>query len=205
MKASEYKAPFLPYDEIRLRAEDFLGRYNREDKIPVPIDEIVEFTLNIEIIPRLGLKQTTGTDGFISNDLQSIYIDMRVFEEYYYRYRFTLAHEIGHMFLHNELYSPDLFVSIEEWENFIKDIAPKQYGWLEYHADCFAGLILVPSHHLKNSFKKAVAVLENAGFNMKDLPEITNRYIARYINDEFKVSDGVILRRLKYDGLIESY
>ncbi len=43
MKISDYKAPYLRYDDIRIRAKDFLYRYNPDDIIPVPIEDIIEY------------------------------------------------------------------------------------------------------------------------------------------------------------------
>ena len=37
MIIENWKAPYLPYEEIRIRALDFLNRYNTKDEIPVPI------------------------------------------------------------------------------------------------------------------------------------------------------------------------
>ncbi len=65
MKLNEVKAPFLTYDEIRPIAKDFLGKFNKEDNIPVPIEEIAEFKLNFDIISANSLRSWFGIDGWI--------------------------------------------------------------------------------------------------------------------------------------------
>lgn len=50
------KVPFIKYDpEIKKIASNFLLKYNRTLKIPVPIEEIAEFDFGINIIPIPGL------------------------------------------------------------------------------------------------------------------------------------------------------
>lgn len=95
---------YLSYGTINLAAENFLKTYHPANTIPIPIEEIIEFKLGIDIIPLHGLHQAFDTDGFISSDLKSISVDLFVYESRPGRYRFTLAHEIGHLVLHSELY-----------------------------------------------------------------------------------------------------
>jgi len=95
-----YKAPYLPYDELRRRAEAFLERHNPNETIPVPIEAIVEFDFGIDIVPTPGLQNAFEIVGYIAKDLQSIYIDSYVFEHREKRYRFSLAHELAHRILH---------------------------------------------------------------------------------------------------------
>jgi len=75
-------------------------RLNPTRVIPVPIEEIAEFKLGVNIIPIPNLQKTFEVEGFISSDLQNIYVDQFILYERPTRYRFTLAHEIGHIFLH---------------------------------------------------------------------------------------------------------
>ena len=72
MKITNWRAPYLPYDEIRIQATDFLNSYNSSDELPVPIEERVEFQLNIDIIPINSLRDAYHTDGFISTTTQTV-------------------------------------------------------------------------------------------------------------------------------------
>ena len=102
----ELNVPFLPDGKIVDLAESFLSKYNPSRSIPVPIEEIVEIDLRLEIIPILGLLKAVQVDGFTSSDLKTIYVDQWVLSEVPYRYRFTLAHEVGHVFMHREILRP---------------------------------------------------------------------------------------------------
>jgi len=93
---NKIEVPYLSYEQIRARANDFLSQYNPSGIIPVPIEEIIEFALKINIVPIPGLQKALETDGFISSDFSTISVDQFVLEERERRYRFTLAHEIGH-------------------------------------------------------------------------------------------------------------
>jgi Zn-dependent peptidase ImmA (M78 family) len=79
-----------------------------------------------------------------------------LFDKYESRYRFTLAHEIGHKILHKLIFEELGFSNSDEWKYIQSVFNPKQYGKMEYQADCFAGLVLVPSFHLKNLFNGAI-------------------------------------------------
>ena len=64
------------------------------------IEEIVEFDFRINIVPVLGLQREFEVEGFTSGDLKNIYVDEYTYTDRITRYRFTLAHEMGHIVLH---------------------------------------------------------------------------------------------------------
>jgi len=51
------RTPIYSYDDLRKKADDFLRTYNPTCTIPVPIEEIVEFEFNINIVPVLALQR----------------------------------------------------------------------------------------------------------------------------------------------------
>ena len=55
--SEEIKAPILSYDDVRRRADEFLALHHPDRTIPVPIEEIVEFELGMDIVPTPGLHQ----------------------------------------------------------------------------------------------------------------------------------------------------
>ena len=58
---------------IRSQADEFRGKYlSPPDTIPVPIEDIVEFDLKLELIPKAFIKQNIDLDGFLSRDLRTI-------------------------------------------------------------------------------------------------------------------------------------
>jgi Zn-dependent peptidase ImmA (M78 family) len=197
-----WKAPFLPYDKIREYALDFLYRYHPDYTIPIPIEEIIEFQLGMDIIPIPGLQKEIGCEGFLTGDLRSIYVDQGVMEHNEYRYRFTIAHEVGHSFLHRDLYREASFDSIDGWKRFQRDLDSNQYSWFEKHAYDFAGLVLVPSDLLEKNYAKSLARLRETGYtiNPNDLSLVLS-YVSSYLSKQFRVSASVIEKRIGYDNL----
>ncbi len=53
---SDSALEILSYEDIRKRADDFLISHHPERSIPIPIEEIIEFQLDIHISPLPGLK-----------------------------------------------------------------------------------------------------------------------------------------------------
>jgi hypothetical protein len=96
--------PVYSYEDLRKKADNFLREHHPSGNIPVPIEEIVEFVFGMNIVPVLGLQREFEVEGFTSGDLKNIYVDEYVYTDRPSRYRFTLAHEIGHVVLHRHLY-----------------------------------------------------------------------------------------------------
>ncbi len=204
MKIKDYKAPYFSYENIRKFSNEFLDKYNSENIIPVPIEEIVEFKFNITVIPTEDLHEKIETDGFISCNLTEIYVDKWVYDNREARTRFTIAHEIGHALLHKELYDNVKFKSLDEWKEIFDSIPAQQYSYLQLHANNFAGLILVPSNNLQTKFKEAIQMLKDNGFDPNDLypsnPQF--EYLSNWIAKRFNVSPEVIGRRIGKEGLL---
>lgn len=197
------RAPNLSDDDIRQKAENFLNKYNSVGNIPVPIEAIVEINLEINTIAISGLQNILPIDGFITNDFKSIYVDEDMYKKNNSRYVFTLAHEIGHMFLHQNLYNSLVITSMEEYLDYLQKMSSNQYNLIEYQADIFAGFILVPPAQLEVRFNKARAKLKKEKYDVTDLynKEMALKAIARSFQDKFIVSDGTIKNRLTQDEL----
>lgn len=195
-------------DEINSDVEDFLRIYNPSGTIPVPIEEIIEFQLKIDIIPVPGLKDSFEKEGldidaFISSDFRNITVDRYVQEKFSNRYRFTLAHEIGHMQLHRYLSTQFRFNNIGEWLSTINQIPIGEREIVEWQADEFAGLILVPRAVLRDEFKKALKEVEKIikiPFD-KD-PNLIMDLSIISLASKFAVSKGVVRIRLGRENLI---
>ena len=95
--SDDMKAPYYSYEDLRRKADEFLAEYHPAKTIPVPIEEIVEFQFRMDIVPTPGFHQLLDTDGFVTSDLREIWVDQFVYDSRPGRYRFTLAHEIGHV------------------------------------------------------------------------------------------------------------
>jgi hypothetical protein len=197
--------PYLSDHSLRHTAEQFLATHDPSRQIPVPIEEIVEFRLGIDIIPIPGIHRAYDIDSMLSSDMRQICVDEAVFEEFPGRYRFSLAHEAGHRELHAEIYAQLSFADISQWKGVISsEIGEKDYGRLEFQAYTFAGLILVPSSTLGERFRAALALAETKGITVKGDSDVARDVIESYLSREFVVSREVIRRRLANDKLWET-
>ena len=123
-----------------------------------------------------GLKQQGNTDAFISSDWQKVYVDNDKYmeESYYNRLRFSIAHEIGHLVLHKELYEKLAIDSLEDFRSFLSDVPGQQYGYLETQANYFAGYFLVPRNILA---KERETILNEH----KDIANIDTKQLNGYL------------------------
>jgi hypothetical protein len=89
-----FRPAVLSYDDLRRLAEEFLEEFHEERTLPVPIEEIVEFDFELEIVPMEGILDDLEVDAFLTSDLKQIYVDAFVLKHRYRRFRFSLAHEL---------------------------------------------------------------------------------------------------------------
>jgi len=191
----------LSYEDLRRRADAFLAEHHPSLSIPVPIEEIVEFQLGMDIIPVPGLHQAFEIDGFTTSDLGEISVDQYVYESRPGRYRFTLAHEVGHVLLHRHIYEARSFTSIGEWKEFVDSISETDYGWLEYQAYAFGGLVLVQSGPLIGETNACVQRIQGEGIDVAANWDFAWTRIAAFLAKSFDVSTGVVEKRLVKDGI----
>lgn len=203
--ANKMEAPILSYEDIRKRADAFLHQHHPERNIPVPIEDIVEFKLGINIVPLPGLHQVLEVDGFTSSDMETIFVDEFIYKSRPGRYRFTLAHEVGHVVIHRSIYRTANIRSIKEWKEFINSIPDQTHRWLEYQAYSFGGLVLVPSEHLQRLTDKYVKRIRKEGISLEEKKDPGWEWIADWLAKDFDVSTQVIERRLEKDGIKERY
>lgn len=208
----EFSAPFLSYRDLRRIAAEFLERYHPSGTIPVPIEIIAEKEFGIDIVPVPGLQEALRSDdygvvGFITGNLEEIHIDEWVFKHRENRYRFTIAHELGHVVLHSDLYSSATFATIEGWKAFINDIPDEEHAWLEWQAYAFAGLVLVPPEPLERSTRQHLEHLLNAAryheVPVEKVADTAWDLVMEQVASEFKVSTQVVERRAQKDRLRE--
>ena len=180
--------PYKNHNHIEKVAADFLHKYHPKDAYPTPIEEIVEFKLGIDIIPIPGLHEIIEIDGFISSDLSNISVDEYVYKHRQGRYRFTLAHEVGHAIMHEGVYRHR-----GDWKYFMETFPENEWSWLEWQANQFAGLILVPSHHLEKRIKHHSKQIKALGIKNE---AVAMDRIVELLARDFVVSREVILRRI---------
>ena len=157
----------------------------------------MDVRLRINVAPISYLRSNAEIEGFLSADRTTIWVDEYVYsdERRRFRYRFTLAHEIAHWFLHEHLYAVANFRSVEEGLEFLNSIPDEERGWYEFQAYAFAGLVLVPRDPLLNAIQEAKRHGEENGLEL-DLEQPGHvQFACNFISRRFEVSDQVIMRR----------
>lgn len=197
-----FRPAVLSYDELRVLAEDFLDEFHEERTLPVPIEEIVEFDFELEVIPLEGILDDLAVDAFLTSDVKRIYVDAFVMRHRYRRFRFSLAHELAHYELHRPLYEQTHVASVRDWQSVQESISEDDYAWFEFQAHSFAGLVLVPAAELRREFHGAVRAARQAGLSEDTLSsEAGKGHLARWLASQFEVSEQVIEKRMEKDGL----
>jgi len=203
---------FIPYDEIGKVAKSVLEKYELSENIPVDIERLLEHKLKINIIPHPLLLKSNRINSYTSSDFKDIYVDEYLIDRLEFQYRFTLAHEYGHMVLHKYFYTNEYkngFKSINEYKGILSSISRDEYDRLEYQANCFAGHLLVPTSHLKNLFKSKLkryiySITKEIGkFNREDVVDYITSIISKELESEFKVHYKAIKVRIDKEKLAD--
>ncbi len=194
--------PFLPKATLIARAATFL-RENGLTEIPVNIEFVAEQKYGASIVPFSGLLREYGTDAFSASDFSTIYVDEFVYYQRPTRLRFTVAHELGHRILHTEYLKSLVFATVDEWVNALDGIDHDDYRRMEFQADTFAGLVLVPQPHLETGFAEQLQLLmpqieeaKAAGLKREDYLDNVVYAISDALLPQFDVSLKVLEIRL---------
>ncbi len=195
-------------DQIDSDAQSFLDTYHPSRAIPIPIESIIDNNLHIDIIPIEGLKDVFSAteldiDAFISSDFSSITVDKYVYDKCSTRYRFTLAHEIGHYVLHAYLYSLFEFDSIDAWKTLRDALPERLVDIVEWQANEFAGLLLVPRQGLREAFEEAVDETKSIlGAKYKNNVDVVSDLTVIPLAKRYAVSEDAMRIRLQRESLI---
>jgi Zn-dependent peptidase ImmA (M78 family) len=152
MMAERQRIRFFSYEEVRRIAEDYSEKYKLGGLIPVDVERLVDNVLKINVIPFPSLYKSYDVNAFISNDFTKIYVDEHLYENYEHQYRFTLAHELGHMVLHGAFYKQFKIENLAAYVDFVSGISEDEYRLIETQANEFAGLFLIPALPLRTHF-----------------------------------------------------
>jgi hypothetical protein len=201
----EIKAPYLPYDEIESIAKSFLKNHHPDFELPIPIEHIIEFGLDLHIIPMPDLYKIFNQNGFLSADRTAIYIDEYQYDNFVEKYRFTLAHEVGHYVMHKTLYENLKLSSVEEYIDFLKSIPRKELFWLESQGDSFAGHLLVPTKKLEELCVNLIEANKN-NFSNGYHPSIAFwSYASNELAEIFEVNPKVVEIRIDKGHMIGKF
>jgi hypothetical protein len=205
----------LEYGEFRCRwiesrdlwniADDIRKKYWPESILPVNTEAIVEFRLRLDIEPVKYLLSTIDIDAYLKRDLSGIVVDYDCYmnDKFANRMRFSFAHELGHFFLHKDLYTKFGIDSPDGWKDFILNVPENEYRNFEWQANEFAGRLLVPYRELESQMDKVREILRDNDlipFLETDADAVLSR-ISPMLCKPFGVSAEVVEKRVKREGL----
>jgi hypothetical protein len=203
---------WLSDDEICNAADVFLDHYHPGRSLPVPIDLIAERDLGLEIVTIPGLQEHFEVEGHLSSDLKSIYVDDYIFKQRVNRFRFTIAHELGHFELHKHLFDDVQFGCVADWKQFLEELDPYTYKALERQGPQFGAFLLAPRQELRtaflNHFGEVERKIEGSWGPIDKHPELVNvamDMISEALAPIFEVSQEVIAKRIITDKLLAPY
>ena len=200
----KFKAPYNPKERIWQEADKLRSVHPTGRSLPVKVLELAEFDLGLELVPVDGLREQLDIEALLMGDLRSILVDRHAFMSPHleYRLRFSVAHEIGHLILHRDIYGGLQHTTAKEWFDYISAIPDVEYGWVEWQAYEFAGRLLVPPDPLRKAFQTAIQTAQAAGYaDWLAADEAALDYIAARIAPKFGVSAEVIAKRLRAEKL----
>jgi len=117
------------------------------------------------------------------------------------RYRFTVAHEIGHLILHEDFIRSRYPDDTEDWKNRVIAISDADNSRMEFQARSFAAQVLVPRPELVLALEDAKDYATGKGMDLGELKEFGEEWVAAWIAKQFKVSTEVILRRFAAENV----
>ncbi|MBF0155180.1 MAG: ImmA/IrrE family metallo-endopeptidase [Magnetococcales bacterium] len=216
---------FLPKEKIEASARNLLGRYRDrfglDGDLPVPVEEILESFLGLglefgDLRERLGVSDVLGATWVKERRViidQSL--DPTEDPRKEGRYRFTIAHELGHWELHRHPYEavPGQGVLFHDHpEPSIVCRSKSRKDPMEWQADTFAGYLLMPKEMVFDTWEsihgtrdpydaiEEVADLSvRLGLGEEKRPTVR---VARDLAEIFQVSGQAMQIRLSGLGLI---
>ncbi len=196
-----FECPYIGYSEIGKRAESFLRQHHPSFEIPIPVEDIIELKLGLNIFPFPRLYKDHGLNGFLSRDLSTIHVDEIQYNQFNEKYRYTLAHELGHYVLHKACYDDLTFQSIDDYKRWRISVPAEEISWFETQGEWFAGQLLVPTKQLIDVCHTVVAKHRHVFKKMTSLPDDIWSYISIEIAGYFDVNPPVVEIRIKKENI----
>lgn len=191
--------PFLSFDEIEEITNNLI--LGISDTIqPTNLNYIVQnYNLNLITDENLGFNDEKEILGKISFKDNSIYISSQL-ENDIHRWRFTLAHELGHHFLHTKLLS-DKYCEAIDTDLSINNLAVidnQSVKRIEYQANLFASSILMPATIFK-AFTHVVFLQNNVNRGRLYLDnQICNQRLFYAVVSQLSEKFNVSIQAVKY-------
>jgi len=200
---------WLTYDEIRNLASEFRRRHSADEEV-CDIEHVVEFRLGMHIIPCPELHHLWGISGYLTSDLTAIVVDENCLLYHEPTLRYTLAHEVAHLELHADLWealhygTPQQFIDVTT-----SAMSDEQYKGVEWQANAFAGLVLLPGERLRPVFEREAEAVRRASSSV-EIEDHQTKFdvcldvLCQNVGEHFVVHPVVVGVRADYDGLTDA-
>lgn len=153
-------------------------------KYPIDLNKICEY-FNITVSEKAYSDQTIG-EIHVSDSEYSIFYNP-IENKYESRKRFTIAHELGHYFLHRDKGS-----FVDNQATMSRHLS--YWSLVEAEANDFAARLLMPVDHILDAINE---LLEN------EIEELSETSLVNYLKDKFKVSETAMKYRLSNLGILQ--
>jgi hypothetical protein len=180
----------------------------RDVHLPVDILSLVEIDFKLDVIPFHDLTNKYDVEAALRADFTGIYVDAETYEYLergplwkLNRLRFSLAHELGHFVMHQDLPQAKNFASLPDFARWVEnfdDASPRKKRRAEWEANEFAGRLLVPVERLQEfyeEFKTSMAsMFPTMSFSLR-------KPFCDRASGKFGVHSDVISIRLDCEGI----
>ena len=205
MDYSGFKCKWIDKNKLRKLADQIRQEYWPEDILPIDTTKIIELRLKLEVEPRFDLLSALDMDAYLKTNLRGIVVDHDCYmqDKFANRLRFSLAHELGHYFLHKDVYSSLPLLSIEDWKDFILNVPEAEYGNFEWQANEFAGRFLVPYDQLNLKVAESLELMRQWDLMeyLQQDPDAVLSRVSPFLRKTFGVSEQVIALRVRRENL----
>jgi len=168
------------------------------------IEEVIERDLGIDISLEPDLQSKYNVEAFTTGDFTRIIIDENSSWWNYGRYRFTLAHEVGHYVLHREILKNVGINTVNGWIAFHRSLSDADYKTMEQQSNLFASYLLMPETELNpileakhEQMKNTIDSMRGLGMSEDHIRSNVQDILAREISGVFEVSVRAAEVRIK--------
>ena len=141
--------------EILNYAEELAERYNPEGLSPFPYEKIEQERANLNIyVIEIEDKEISGAISFDKEEQKFKIIINK--DKPFTRRHFTIAHEIGHYFLHQQIIlQEEVLIDSDEAfrQNILFRLDGQQYSKIETEANYFAAALIMPEKLVKKAWE----------------------------------------------------
>lgn len=197
--------PWIHKERIYGEAEGLAERYHPALEAPIPVEFILESNFGISIVIAENLRATIGCPAYTSWSARQIVVDEYMSLNEVGWYNFSLAHELGHLELHPQIFRRSGHRTRGEYEAFWRTIPEDVRLRMEKQAQLFAGAFLAPTKTITMVADECVEQVRRAGIVLTPDPEVYWPYIWKGMADRLQVNELTAEIRFRELGLISRY